>query len=474
MKETTVEFMGEDFLLYSEAARRLYHEYAREMPIFDYHCHLPPKDIAENRQFRNITELWLGGDHYKWRALRAAGVPERLITGDADDFEKFKAWARVVPLAIRNPLYHWTHMELRNPFGITRLLDEDSAADIYARCNEALRREDFRVRGLLAKMKVKVVCTTDDPLDGLDHHAAIRNDPGFPVRVFPGFRPDKGMAVDKQEVFNEWVNRLEAVSNKQIRDYGAFLEAVGRRHEFFHDMGCRLSDHGIEEPYAEEYTESEIIRVFQKVRSGRNLERIEARKFKSAMLHQFAVLDADRNWTMQLHLGALRNTNSRGLRRLGADTGYDSIGDFELASSLARFYDRLEAEEKLPRSIVYVLNPGDFAIAASLLGSFQDGRIAGKMQFGPAWWFNDTRRGMEEQLNVLSDMGLLSQFVGMTTDSRSFLSYPRHEYFRRILCNLIGAEVERGELPADLDLLGRIVQDICYHNAVRYFGLNLG
>ena len=468
-----MEFMGEDFLLGGETAKRLYHEYARKMPIFDYHCHLPPKDIAENRQFKNMAEIWLGGDHYKWRVMRAAGVQERFITGDANDFEKFKAWAKVVPLTIRNPLYHWTHMELRNPFGVTKLLNEDSAKDIYAQCNEALKREEFRVRGLMTMMNVKVVCTTDDPVDALEHHAEIRKDASFPVRVLPGFRPDKGMAVEKPEVFNEWVNRLEAATNIEVKDYAAFLEAVRKRHEYFHNMGCRLSDHGIEEPYAEDYVESEIIYIFHKVRSGKSLDLPEIRKFKSAMLHQFAVMNSERNWTMQLHLSALRNVNSRGFKRLGPDTGYDSMGDFPIARSLARFYDRLDAEEKLPKSIVYPLNPRDWAMAASMVGNFQDGKVAGKMQFGAAWWFNDTKRGMEEQMDLLSEMGLLSQFVGMITDSRSFLSYPRHEYFRRILCNLIGSDVERGELPGDIDLLGRIVQDISYNNAVRYFGFNL-
>ncbi len=465
-------FLDQDFLLRSRVARALYHEWARFMPIFDYHCHLPPQDIAEDRRFANMTRLWLEGDHYKWRALRTNGVAERWITGEASDEEKFMAWARTVPATVRNPLYHWTHMELLNPFGVSEILNEESGARIYQHCNGLLQQDRFSVRGLLRHFKVKVVCTTDDPGDDLEHHRRIRAS-GFEVRVLPTFRPDKGMAVEDPALFNTWVDRLGMAAGLEIRDYDSYLQALDRRHQFFHDAGCRLSDHGLEEPYAEEGTEAEVRSAFARIRGGKPLEAGETRKFKSALLHEFALMDHRRGWTQQLHFGALRNNNTRMLKRLGPDTGFDSIGDFEMARPLARFLNRLDREDRLPRTILYNLNPRDNELFATLIGNFQGGEVPGKLQYGSGWWFLDQKQGMIAQMNALSNMGLLSRFVGMLTDSRSFLSYSRHEYFRRILCNLLGADVENGELPEDMALLGNMVQDICFRNAARYFAIAL-
>ena len=467
-------FMDEDFLLQTKTAARLYHEYAEQMPIFDYHCHLPVEEIAADKKFENLTRIWLNGDHYKWRAMRACGVDERLITGSAGDSEKFAAWAATVPKTLCNPLYHWTHLELKRYFGITgKLLNPDTADDIYRTCTEMLQSDDFSTKNILRRMKVKVVCTTDDPVDDLRHHATIRNDADFAVRVLPAFRPDKAMAVEIPERFNEWVDRLEAAADMPIGDYRAFLEALRRRHDFFHAAGCRLSDHGLEEPYARNYTEAEIRRIFRSVRRGDNLRESQILRFKSAILEDLAVMDAKKGWTQQFHFGALRNTNSRALESLGPDTGYDTIGDFELARPLATFLDRLEQKGKLAKTILYILNPRDNELIAAMIGNFQDGRTPGKMQFGSGWWFNDQKDGMERQLCALSNLGLLSQFIGMLTDSRSFLSYPRHEYFRRVLCNLLGNEVEMGLLPNDIELIGSMVKDICWHNAANYFGIDV-
>jgi glucuronate isomerase len=465
-------FLDENFLLETKAAERLYHEYAAAMPIFDYHCHLPVAEIAENKKFASLTAIWLHGDHYKWRAMRANGINEEYITGKASDLDKFRAWAATVPKTLRNPLYHWTHLELMNPFGITgTLLSPTTADDIYARCTEMLQGDDFSTRGLLKKMRVRVVCTTDDPLDSLEHHQRLRDDPTFRVKVLPAFRPDRAMAVDDPAAFNRWVDRLAELCNCDIADYRRFLDCLTARHGFFHDMGCRLSDHGLEEPYAEDYTEAEVKAIFTKVRIGKAITGSEALVFKSAMLVEFAEMDHDRGWTQQFHLGALRNQNARAFRRLGPDTGYDSIGDFVMGRSLGRLLDRLDSRDKLARTILYVLNPRDNEMIATTIGNFQDGRIPGKIQFGSGWWFNDQKDGMERQLNALSNMGLLSRFVGMLTDSRSFLSYPRHEYFRRVLCNLFGRDMTKGELPHDFELIGETVRDISYRNAVDYFGI---
>jgi len=464
-------FLGEDFLLHNETARRLYYDYADGMPIIDYHCHLPVAEIANNRRFENLTRIWLGGDHYKWRAMRTFGIEERLITGDASDREKFAAWARVVPYTIRNPLYHWTHMELKDPFGITdKLLNPDTADEIYTRCGELLQAEDFRARALMEHFRVELVCTTDDPTDSLEHHRRLAGEEGFPVRVLPAFRPDKALAVENPSAFNQYVVKLEAAADMEIAGLPDFLEALRRRHRVFHDLGCRLSDHGLEQPYAAECTAAEAAGCFDRLRSGQDLDLEAGLKLKSFLTFELAVMDAEAGWIQQFHFGALRNNNTRMFHALGPDSGFDAMGDFEIARPLARLLDRLDSRDRLARTILYVLNPRDNDLIASLIGCFQDGKVPGKMQFGSAWWFNDQKKGMEAQLNALSNSGLLSKFVGMLTDSRSFLSYPRHEYFRRLLCNLLGVEVEAGELPNDLPHLGSIVRDISYNNIRSYLG----
>lgn len=469
-----MNFLTKNFLLHSKAAITLYHEYAKDMPIFDYHCHLPPSEVAQNTQFKNLTHIWLYGDHYKWRAMRTNGVAEKYITGNASDWEKFQAWATTVPYTIRNPLYHWTHLELKRPFGITdKRLSPNTAKEIYDHCNALLATEEFRARGIMQKMNVKVVCTTDDPVDRLEYHQQIKQDTGFAIKVLPAFRPDKVMAVESPEIFNEYIGKLEQAADVDIRDYDSLLTAVKKRHDFFHEMGCRLSDHGLETAYAEDYTEQETKQIFGKVRSGKHLEQGEILQFKSALMIEFGRLDHARGWTQQLHLGALRNNNTRLFKQVGPDTGFDSIGDFEIARPLSKFLDRLDMSNQLPKTILYNMNPKDNEVLATMIGNFQDGSVPGKMQFGSGWWFLDQKDGMERQMTALSNMGLLSRFVGMLTDSRSFLSYPRHEYFRRILCNLIGNDVENGELPDDIEHLGKIVQDICYNNAVNYFGIEV-
>ena len=472
-EEPMKPFLSENFLLQTPSAERLYHDYAAQMPIFDYHCHLPVAEIAENKHFANLTAIWLHGDHYKWRAMRANGVDERLITGDAADEEKFRAWAATVPKTLRNPLYHWTHLELKNPFGVTdTLLSAETADEIYAKCSAMLQEPAFSTRGLLGQMKVRVVCTTDDPIDSLEHHRRLRDDEEFTVKVLPTWRPDKAMATEDPVTFNHWVDRLGECTGQEIDTFDQFMESLHQRHDYFHGLGCRLSDHGIEEPYAAEYTAREVTVIFSKIRLGKALSSEETQAFKSAMLYEFAVMDHARGWTQQFHFGTLRNNNSRAWKTLGPDTGYDSIGDFTMGRALNRFLDRLDADDRLAKTILYILNPRDNEMIATLTGNFQDGRIPGKIQFGSAWWFNDQKDGMERQINALSTMGLLSRFVGMLTDSRSFLSYPRHEYFRRILCNLFGNDMENGELPGDFALIGRTIQDICYTNAVNYFGID--
>ncbi|UCF99703.1 MAG: glucuronate isomerase [Spirochaetaceae bacterium] len=472
-----VNFLDEDFLLSTEFARRLYHEYAEGLPIFDYHCHLPVAEVADNRQFENLSRIWLAGDHYKWRAMRAFGVEERLITGDAPDWEKFAAWAETVPFTVRNPLYHWTHMELKDPFGINgKLLSPDTAREIYDHCNALLQRREFRARGLMEHFKVKVVCTTDDPTDDLEHHRRLAEElsgGSFGIRVLPAFRPDKAMGVERIKDFIAWVIKLEKSTDMLIGDYRSFLEALRKRHRAFHELGCRLSDHGIEQPYAADYTEKEIAGIFKKARAGGSLSGEEVLKFKSAALFELAGMDGEAGWTQQFHFGALRNNSSRMYAAIGPDSGFDAMGDFEIARPLVRLFDRLDSTGKLARTIVYTLNPRDNELAASILGSFQDGSVAGKMQLGSAWWYNDQIDGMRRQMEALSNVGLISQFVGMLTDSRSFLSYPRHEYFRRLVCDIFGQDVESGLLPADMPHLGGIVRDICWNNAVRYFGIPL-
>ena len=466
-------FLSEDFLLQTKTARILFHDFAEGMPIYDYHCHLPVEDIAADKKFENLTQIWLYGDHYKWRAMRANGIDEHFITGDASDWEKFQAWAETVPKTLRNPLFHWTHLELKRYFGVEgKLLNPATAKEIYDTCNEQLKSDGFSTRGILEKMNVRIVCTTDDPLDTLEHHKQLKAD-GFTVLVLPAFRPDMAMTVEKTVLFNTWVDRLEKATDSKIDDHDSFIGALKQRHEFFHASGCRLSDHGIEQPYAEDFVLPEIRRIFEKVRDGKELRESEIKRFKSAMLIELGRMNAHKNWTQQFHMGALRNTNSRAFEKLGPDTGYDTIGDFKIVRPLARLLDTLESEGNLTRTIFYNMNPNDNEILATMTGNFQDGKIVGKMQFGSGWWFNDQKEGMERQINALSNMGMLSLFVGMLTDSRSFLSYPRHEYFRRVLCNLLGTDVENGELPNDMELIGGMVQDICYHNAVNYFGIEV-
>jgi len=461
----------DDFLLQTKTAKTLYHDYAEDMPIYDYHCHIPAEQIANDHNFDNLTGIWLYGDHYKWRAMRTNGVDERYCTGDASDWEKFEKWAQTVPYTLRNPLFHWTHLELKRPFGITKYLNTDTAQEIYETCSEMLRVAEFGVRNIMRKMNVKVICTTEGPLDTLKHHKKIRED-GFEIKVHTAYRPDKGLAVEDNGALNAWIDKLEQIADMDINNFASYLAALRKRHNYFHENGCRLSDYGIETAYAEDYTEKEIVKIFDKIRTGKELKGCEQLKFKSAMMNEFARMDHASGWVMQLHLGALRNNNTRLLEKLGPDTGFDTIGDFEIAKPLVRFLDRLDKDNKLAKTILYNLNPRDNELLAAMIGSFQDGSSPGKMQYGSSWWFLDQKDGMEKQIDALSNMGLLSRFVGMLTDSRSFLSYPRHEYFRRILCNMLGGDVEEGLLPNDLPLLGGMVEDICFNNAKNYFPMS--
>jgi len=468
-----IGFMSEDFLLDSPTARALYHEHAKSMPIYDYHCHLPPIEIAQDKQWDNLTQIWLYGDHYKWRAMRTNGVPERYCTGEASDYEKFEAWARTVPQTLRNPLYVWTHLELKRYFGIDgKLLSPDTAREIFDHCTRMLRTKDFTARNILRKMNVRVVCTTDDPIDSLEYHKKLKTD-GFEIKVCPTWRPDKGMAVENIKALNQWIDALQQAADVEIKNFDSYLAALRKRHAYFHDVGCRMSDHGIETIYAEEYTDREIKTLFEKIRSGKDLDASERLKFKSAMLYEFGLMDHERGWVQQFHLGALRNNTTRMFKTLGPDTGFDSIGDFETAKPLAKLLDRLDQKNRLTKTILYNLNPRDNELLATMIGNFQDGSVPGKLQYGSGWWFLDQRDGMERQMTALSNLGLLSRFVGMLTDSRSFLSYPRHEYFRRILCRLIGHDVELGEAPDDMALLGQMVENICFNNARDYFGIDV-
>lgn len=468
-----MSFIGENFLLQNQSAHRLFHDYAEDQPILDYHNHLPPREIAENRQFNNLAEIWLEGDHYKWRAMRANGVDEAFCTGDADPYDKFLAWAGTVPHTLRNPLYHWTHLELKRYFGINELLDPGSARRIWEQANEKLATPALTTQGILQRFHVTALCTTDDPADDLVHHRAIAKI-GLATRVYPAFRPDKALAVAQPDLFNAWLARLEAVADVAIHRLPDLLEALDRRHQAFHDIGCRLSDHGLTQCYADFPGEDEAAVIFERARAGHAATLHEQVRFAACMMLHFGRLDAKRGWTKQLHLGALRNVNTRGVARLGPDTGFDSIGDYPQAAALGAYLDRLEQENALPRLIVYNNNPNDNYVLATMVGNFQDGASAGKMQFGSGWWYLDTKEGIEWQLNALSNVGLLSRFVGMLTDSRSFMSYPRHEYFRRVLCNLLGRDIENGELPNDFELVGAMVRNICYGNAERYLGLEVG
>lgn len=462
------KFMDENFMLNSKSAERLYHEYAKEMPIIDYHNHLPPHEIAGDVNFKNLTQIWLYGDHYKWRAMRANGIDESLITGKAPDYDKFEQWAATVPYTLRNPLYHWTHMELQRYFGINELLNPKTAKAIYNQSESMLQQPDFSVHSLLKRMKVDTLCTTDDPADSLEYHIQLgQNDPGF--KTLPTWRPDKAMNADDATAYNLYLDQLGAAADIEILTIDDLLSALQKRHDFFHEVGCRISDHGIEEIYAEDFTASEIDDIFGKVRAGNQLDREDLLKFKSFMLLEGAKMDHASNWTQQFHYGVMRNNNSRMFAQLGPDTGYDSIGDFKVAKAMVKFFNTLESNDQLARTIIYNINPGDNEMIATMLGNFNKGPVAGKIQFGSGWWFLDQKQGMIEQMNSLSALGLISKFVGMLTDSRSFLSFPRHEYFRRIMCNLFGEDMENGELPNDFDLVGGIVQDISYNNAKNYF-----
>jgi glucuronate isomerase len=464
-------FINEDFLLRNETARQLYHGYAKAMPIIDYHCHLPPDQIAADHQFENLTQIWLYGDHYKWRAMRTNGIAEKYCTGNASDWEKFEQWAATVPYTMRNPLYHWTHLELLRYFDIDIVLNPDTARDIYEECSEKLRTPEYSVRNLLRKMNVKVICTTDDPIDSLEHHQAIR-DSGFEIKVLPTFRADKSMLLINDPVaYKEYVEKIcqvAGVSNNG--DYNGLLEALRKRHEYFAQMGGRLSDHGLEHIYATLFDNQAAFDAAAVALAGSVPDNDAQNTYKSTLLYELAKMDHAKDWTQQFHLGALRNNNSRLLSKLGPDTGWDSIGDFSQAQALSKFLDKLDSTDQLAKTILYNLNSGDNEVIATMVGNFNDGSVAGKIQFGSGWWFQDQKDGMEKQMNALSNMGLISRFVGMLTDSRSFLSYPRHEYFRRILCNLIGTDVENGELPKDMPWLGKLVEDISYHNARQYFG----
>lgn len=460
--------MDKDFLLHTYTAKELYHNHAAKMPIFDYHCHINPKQIADDVRFDNITQIWLYGDHYKWRAMRANGVDEKYCTGNASDWEKFKKWAETVLYTLRNPLFHWTHLELKKFFGIDKVLNPATAKEIWDECNAKLQLPEYSARGIIRMANVHTICTTDDPVDSLEYHLQIKES-GFEVIVLPAWRPDKAMAVENVKTYNDYLDKLAASAEMNIISFADLMDALENRHQFFHDNGCRLSDHGLETAIAEDYTNSEIEQIFSKIRGGTDLSLTEILKFKSAMLYEFGIMDHSRGWTQQFHIGALRNNSTRLFNKLGADVGLDSIGDFEIAKPLSKLLDRLDMSNKLAKTVLYNLNPRDNELIGTMIGNFQDGSVPGKMQFGSGWWFLDQKDGMEKQINALSNLGLLSRFVGMLTDSRSFLSYTRHEYFRRTLCNILGNDVENGEIPHDMELLGTMVENICFNNAKSYF-----
>ncbi|WP_113663279.1 glucuronate isomerase [Pedobacter nanyangensis] len=462
------QFLDENFLLQTETAKTLYHQHAKHMPIIDYHNHLIPEQIAVDKQFENITQVWLYGDHYKWRAMRTFGIDEYYITGGASDWEKFEKWAETVPYTLRNPLYHWTHLELQRYFDVYDLLSPATAKKIWDECNAKLQTKEYSVLGLLNKMNVKTLCTTDDPLDNLQFHQQIKAS-GIDLVVLPAFRPDKAMNADDTVALNQYIDKLATIVEEPITNYQEYLAALKSRHDFFVENGASVSDHGLEQIYAEDYTEEEVAQIFLKIRNGASITAEENLKFKSAMLFTFALWDHERGWVQQYHLGAIRNNNDRLLSSLGPDTGFDSIGDFSQGKQLAKFLNKLDANNQLAKTILYNLNPADNELMATMIGNYQDGTVAGKVQWGSGWWFLDQKDGMIKQINALSNMGLLSQFVGMLTDSRSFLSFPRHEYFRRILCDLFGTDIENGEIPNDMKLVSQLVENICYHNAKAYF-----
>ncbi len=463
-----MSFINDDFLLTTDAARELYHGYAEKMPIIDYHCHLPPAEIAEDKTWENIAQVWLGGDHYKWRQMRSNGVDERFVTGDASWHDKFVKFAETMEVLLKNPLFDWSHLELVRYFGVEERLSRATAESIWERCNARLREPGFSARGFMVRSNVKAVCTTDDPVDTLEHHKAVA-DSGFAVRVLPTWRSDKAGKIDEPAAWNAWMDRLAAAAGTPVRTWDDFLDAMDKRHAFFESRGCVVSDYGITEIFAAPYTTGEIKAIFRKVREGGVATPAEAYKFKSAWLYEGLCADARANWSTQLHYSCLRNANSRMMQKLGPDTGFDCIGEWNVAESLARLFDRLESVDALPRTILYSLNPKDNEMLASLMGSFQKGPDRGKLQLGAAWWFLDQKDGMKKQIEALAALGCLGNFVGMLTDSRSFLSYTRHEYFRRILCGKLGEEMARGEIPNDIAWVGGLVEDIAYNNANRYF-----
>ncbi len=462
-------FIHKNFLLQTKTAESLFHNHSKSLPIIDYHCHLVPKMVAEDHKFRSITELWLGEDHYKWRALRTNGVAEYYITGEASDWEKFEKWAETVPYTLRNPLYHWTHLELKTAFGIDKILKPETAREIYEECNEKLSQPKFSSREFMRSYNVETVCTTDDPIDSLEYHIQTKNS-GFEIKMLPTWRPDKAMAVEDPIAYRKYLDALSSVSGINIKSFKDVVDALIKRHEFFQEQGCKLSDHGLEEFYAEDYTESEIENIFSKVYDGKILNDLEIRKFKSAMMIEFGIMDANTGWTQQFHYGVIRNNNTKMFKSAGPDTGFDSIGEFNTAKTMAKYFDRLNSIDKLTKTIIYNLNPGANEMVCTMAGNFQDGSIPGKIQFGAGWWFLDQKDGMEKQMNTLSLLGLLSRFVGMLTDSRSFVSYARHEYFRRIMCNLIANDLENGEIPiSEIRQVEKMVRDISYYNAKSFF-----
>lgn len=470
-------FIHDDFLLGTDAARELYHDHAESMPIIDYHNHLSPQQVSEDFRAENIAQLWLGGDHYKWRAMRAAGIDERCITGDASDWEKFAKWAETVPQTIRNPLYHWTALELKRYFGVDTLLKPETAREIYDRCNSMLLSDPaaFSARGLLRRMNVEAICTTDDPADSLEYHIAYAKTrkTGDPA-MLPAWRPDKVMAVENAEVWNTYIYRLAKVAGREITSFGDLLAVLRLRQKFFAEVGCRVSDHGLDTFYGEDFTDVQLESLFAALRNGRELTEPETAAFKSGMLYHLAVMNHEQGWVQQFHVGPLRNNRTKLLQNYGPDAGCDSLDDKPVARPMGRFFDRLDRDGLLTKTIVYNLNPKDGEVMAAMAGNFNDGSVAGKMQYGAAWWFSDHLNGMERQMNILSDYGLLSRFVGMLTDSRSFLSFPRHEYFRRLLCDMLGRDLEKGLIPAaEMAAVGRMVEDICYRNAKVYFGFGL-
>ena len=462
-------FIHDDFLLQNPAARELYHGYAAQMPIIDYHCHLPPAEVAQDRRWQNMAQVWLGGDHYKWRAMRSNGIDERFITGDAPEREKFQKFAETMPYLLRNPLFDWSQLELARYFGLFDLLAPATAEAVWSATAERLAEPGFSARGLMTRSNVRLVCTTDDPCDTLEHHAAVKA-AGFGVRVLPTWRPDKALAIDRPAFWNAWLDRLAAAAGRLVKSWDDLLDALQARHDVFAAHGCRLSDYGLDTLYASPYLEAEIRELFARVRQGGEATADEVATFRSALLFEALAMDARSGWSAQIHYGALRNTNSRMFKALGPDAGFDSIGDWNAAAPMARLFDRLEQADALPRTVLYTLNPRDNEMIGTMIGNFQRGPVAGRMQFGSGWWFNDQRDGMLRQMEALSQLGLLSRFVGMLTDSRSFLSYTRHEYFRRILCNMLGSDITEGRIPNDIPWTGEIVQDICFRNAVRYFG----